>query len=318
MQAANELHVIFGTGPLGMAVMHALVRRGLRVKMVNRSGRAPKGTPAEVTVDAGDASDRDIARQLCAGAVVVYQCANPPYDQWIEKFPPLQAGILEGAASANAKLIVGENLYMYGPVEGPLHEDLPYAADTPKGRLRAELAEAVLEAHRSGKVRTASGRASDFYGPRVLYSTLGEMALVPALQGKTARLIGSLDQPHTYSYIEDCGEALAILGERDEALGEAWHLPSPPTLTQGELMTLFFEEIDEPPKMRGMGKWMMRIGALFIPEARESLENMYMFERPFVVDHSKFAEAFGDIAAPHRQAVSKTVAWYRQRIQDSG
>ena len=45
-------HVIFGTGPLGTAVMRELVRRGKRVRMVNRSGRAPQGVPAGVRVDA--------------------------------------------------------------------------------------------------------------------------------------------------------------------------------------------------------------------------------------------------------------------------
>ena len=33
----NELHVIFGTGPVGLAVMDELVTRGKRVRVVNRS-----------------------------------------------------------------------------------------------------------------------------------------------------------------------------------------------------------------------------------------------------------------------------------------
>jgi len=35
----SELHVVFGTGPLGLAVMRELRRRGKHVRMVNRSGR---------------------------------------------------------------------------------------------------------------------------------------------------------------------------------------------------------------------------------------------------------------------------------------
>ncbi len=34
-------------------------------------------------------------------------------------FPPLMDGLIEGAA-AGAKLLFGDNLYMYGPVDGPL------------------------------------------------------------------------------------------------------------------------------------------------------------------------------------------------------
>lgn len=310
----EKFHLIFGTGPLGLSVMRELARRGEKVVMVNRSGKAPADAPSEVSVVAGDAYNPEITRQLCQGAGVVYQCAQPPYYEWEEKFPSLQASILEGAASAGAKFIVGDNLYMYGEVQGLIHEGLPYAARTRKGRTRAAMAEAVLEAHRNGKVRAALGRGSDFYGPGVLDSTLGERAILPALQGKTASLVGRLDLPHTYTYIDDFGKALVILGEREEALGQVWHVPNPPTLTQRELMTIFFEEIGKPPKMSGVGRLMMSIGGLFIPEARESVEMMYEFEQPFVVDHSKFSRAFGDHATPHREAVRKTIAWYRNHF----
>jgi uncharacterized protein YbjT (DUF2867 family) len=45
MSDNGELHVVFGTGPVGMSVMDALVQRGKRVRMANRSGRAsvPEG-----------------------------------------------------------------------------------------------------------------------------------------------------------------------------------------------------------------------------------------------------------------------------------
>lgn len=310
----KRLYVIFGTGPLGLSVMRELVRRNEKVVMINRSGKAPADVPPEVSVVAGDAYDPEVTRRLCQGAAVVYQCAQPPYQDWEEKFPPLQTSILEGAASAGAKFIVGDNLYMYGEVDGRIHEGLPYAAKTRKGKTRAAMAEAVLAAHESGKVRAAIGRGSDFYGEGVLDSILGERAILPALQGKTASLVGKLDVTHTYTYIEDFGKALVVLGEHEEALGQVWHVPSPPTLPQRELMMIFFEEIGKPPKMSSMGKLMMRLGGLFIPEARESVEMMYEFEKPFIVDHTKFSRAFGDHATPHREAARKTIAWYQKYI----
>jgi hypothetical protein len=42
---------------------------------------------------------------------------------------------------------------------------------------------------------------------------------------------------------------------------------------------------------------------------------MYEFENPFVVDSSKFVNAFGDIATPHREAIRNTIAWYQQYLQ---
>jgi nucleoside-diphosphate-sugar epimerase len=306
----NELHVVFGTGPLGLAVMQALVRGGRKVRMVNHSGKA--NIPSGVEVVAGDAYNPEVTRQLTTGASVVYQCAQPRYTEWVDKFPPLQASILEGAATNGARLVIGENLYMYGEVSEKIHEGLPYNAQTRKGRTRAQMAESAMAAHRAGKLRVAIGRGSDFFGPGVLNSAMGERVFLPALKGKTASAGGSLDLPHTYTYIEDFGQALATLGERDEALGQIWHVPNPETVTQRQLITTVFKEIGLPPKMSGMGKWMLSIGGLFIPEARESVEMLYEFEKPFIVDYSKFKRAFGDHVTHLDRAIQQTVAWYRE------
>jgi len=312
----SQLNVIFGTGPLAQAIMRALLKRGQPVKMVNRSGKRPADAPTQVEIVAGDAYNIEFTRQVTQGAAVVYQCAQPEYHEWVKKFPPLQAAILEGAALNGAKLVVGENLYMYGDTNGqPLHEGLPYAAQTRKGRVRAEMSQALLEAHRAGKIRVVMARSSDFYGPGVLGSALGERTILPLLQGKPAEVTGALDLPHTYTYINDFGEALAILGEREKALGQAWHVPNPPTLTQRELVTLFFKQAELEPKFSVMGKFMLMLGGLFVPAAREMIEMAYEFEKPFVVETDKFIKAFGNIATPHETAIQETLAWFRMYLQ---
>src|SRR5918998_3061820 len=226
MSDNGELHVVFGTGPVGMSVMDELVGKGKRVRMVNRSGRA--SMPQGVEVVGGDATDKAFAREASEGASVVYFALNPPYTQWTELFPPLQAGVIEGAASAGAKLVAVENLYMYGLTGGrSLTEDRPYAPNTRKGTVRARMAQELMEAHTSGRVRVAIGRASDFFGPRVLASAAGEQVFGQAVKCKSAQVVGDPDQPHTYTYAPDIGRGLVILGEREEALGRAWHLPSP-------------------------------------------------------------------------------------------
>jgi nucleoside-diphosphate-sugar epimerase len=311
-----EIHVIFGAGPVGQAVMQALLKRGKAVKMVNYSGKRPAEVPTQVEIVRGNAYLTDFTRSVTAGAAVVYQCAQPAYHQWVSEFPPLQAAILTGAAASGAKLIAAENLYMYGDTNGqPLHEGLPYAARTRKGKVRAEMANALLEAHRAGQVRVAMARGADFYGPRVVSSALGERTLIPLLQGKPAEVMCSLDQPHSYTYIRDFGEAMAILGERDEALGRAWHVPNAPALTQRQMLGLFFKEASLTPKYSVMSKFTLTLGGLFIPAAREMLEMAYEFEKPFRVDASQFIKAFGDITTLQEEAVRETVTWYRRYLK---
>jgi len=309
----GELHVVFGTGPVGMSVMDALVQRGpRRVRMVNRSGRA--SVPDGVEVVGVDAADPTFTREASAGASVVYFALNPPYNKWPELFPPLQAGVLEGAASAGAKLVVMENLYMYGLTGGrPLTEDLPHAPNTRKGAVRARMSEELMEAHSSGRVRVAIGRASDYFGPRVLVSAAGEQIFGRAVQGKSAQVAGDPNQPHTYTYAPDVGRGLTILGEREEALGQAWHLPSPETLTTRQFVEMIFEEVGKPARIQAAPKILLRAMGLFNPGMRELIEMLYEFEEPFVVDHSKFEQAFGEQATPLKEAIGETVRWYRSK-----
>ena len=305
-------HIILGTGAIGRALAEELVSRGESVRMVNRSGHMDE-VPAGVEVAASDLDDPAKVRDVTRGAKVVYQSAQPEYFNWPQKFPALQKSIIDGLTGSGVKLVLVENVYMYGDTDGkPMTEDAAYHAHTRKGRVRAEISTAAFEAHKHGQLRVTAARGGNFFGPWGLDSTMGGRAFYPLLNGKAAQLIGRIDLPHTHTYLKDFGKALVIVGEREEADGQAWHVPNAqPQMTQAELVRLFAEEAGVEPKMGSMGKLMMAIGGLFIPEAKESVEMMYEFEKPFVIDSSKFEKTFGMRPTPIREAIRETVAWYK-------
>lgn len=306
---APELHVIFGTGPLGSWTARALLALGRRVRVVNRSGRAPH-LPDTVELRPGDAYDRRFAREVTRGATVVYQCAQPSYADWVERFPPLQQSILEAAAANGARLVVGDNLYMYGDTGGqPITEELPYRAQTRKGRARAQMAEAVLAAHRAGTIKAALGRASHFFGPED--PNYLQLWFLRALRGQSAQMLGRLDVAHSFSYVPDFGRAMAILGTRDEALGRAWHIPSPPPVTQQELLALIGAAVGHPVKAMVASPLLLRVLGLFNPTMGETVEMLYEWQQPFVLDSSRFERTFGMAPTPLPQMVAETVAWAR-------
>ncbi len=309
-------HVVLGTGAIGRAVAEVLNKRGERVRMVNRSGKMDE-MPAGVEVVAADLYDLERVREVTRGAKVVYQAVQPPYQEWTAKFPALQQSILDGLTGSQAKLVLVENVYMYGDTDGkPMTENLPYNAHTRKGRVRAEISTAAFAAHKAGRMRVTAARGGNFFGPWGTDSTMGGRAFYPLLRGKPAQLIGRIDLPHTHTYLKDFGTALVMLGERGEADGQAWHVPNDqPAMTQEELVRLFAQEAEIEPKVSSMGKTMMRIGGLFIPEARESVEMMYEFEKPFIIDSSRFETTFGLKATPIEEAIKETVAWYKSHPQ---
>jgi len=229
MTTNNALNIVFGTGPLGYAVADELLAREQSVKLVNRSGEGD--IPDGATLVKADATNPELTTEICKNAKTVFHCAMPPYTQWPDLFPAITYGIMKGAISAEANLVYGDNLYMYGPVNGPIKEDLPYNAKGPKGKTRAEMANKLMQAHNEGKVKVAIGRASDFFGPRVLNSILGERVFIPAIKEKTINLLGKIDQPHTFTYIKDFAKGLVTLSEYKSAFGEVWHIPSAETIT---------------------------------------------------------------------------------------
>jgi nucleoside-diphosphate-sugar epimerase len=310
----DENHIIFGSGQLGLAIMDELVAQGKRVTIVNRSGQVNETLPDNVTLLQADLTDPDQVASAVGDAAVVFQTAQPAYTQWPQQFPPLMKSIIAGVSQSDAKLIVADNLYMYGPANGrPLTEDLPYAATGHKGRTRAQLATMLLDAHQNGRIRVAIGRASDFYGPRVTDSAVGEMLFAAALEGKPANMLGNPELPHTYTYIRDFARGLVVLSEHEEALGRAWHIPSAETITTRQFVNLVAEEVDRPVQIRIAPRFLLTVLGLFNPLLREMKEMLYEFEEPYIVDHSQFAHAFAATTTPHQQAIEETIAWYMEK-----
>lgn len=105
-----------------------------------------------------------------------------------------------------------------------------------------------------------------------------------------------------------------MLGEREEAGGQAWHLPAAEALTMGQFLELTFEVLGRPPKFAAVGPGMQRLVGLVNPAVRELRETAYQRERPFVMDAGRFQATFGPLpATPHRLAVAETLDWFRRQ-----
>jgi nucleoside-diphosphate-sugar epimerase len=306
-------HVVLGAGAVGMAIAEAVVRRGESVRVVNRSGlREPT---AGVQSAVGDVTDPAFAATATRGARVVYQALNPPYHRWAHEFPGLQAAAVAAAEQAEARLVVMDNVYMYGRAAGrPFTEDRAFNAHTRKGRVRAQMAHDLMAERDAGGVQITVGRASDFFGPRAgEQSLIGDWVIPPALAGKAASVMGDPDMPHTYTFIPDIGENLVRLGELDQALGRVWHLPSPETRTTREAVGMVFAAAGTQPRMKVTPAWQMRMLGLVNRTVREINEMRYEFDEPFIVDSSRAETELGLRATPLAEAIEQTVRWYRDQ-----
>jgi nucleoside-diphosphate-sugar epimerase len=309
-------HVVFGTGQVGRLVAEQLVQQGVDVVAVNRSGR---GHLPGAEVIGGDATDPAFTTRVSAGADAVYFCLNAMnYARWAEEFPPLQRGVLAGAAAAGARLVVLDNLYCYGPTNGQdLVETLQARPTSVKAATRAAMTAELLEAHAAGRVEVAVGRASDYFGPGTTRSALGSTVFGTALTGSTAQVMGDADQPHSYSYTPDVAAGLIALGTRAGATGSVWHLPIAETRSTRQIIDHVYRLAGRQPRCLAAGRTTLRLFGLIKPAMREYLHTMYQFTDRWVVDDTKFRTAFGDLSTPLDDALARTLEWYRESVNQS-
>jgi nucleoside-diphosphate-sugar epimerase len=308
------LYVIVGAGVLGSATALRLAEQGHDVRLLSRSGGGPAAPGVERL--AVNATDRERLRQIASGAAAIYNCANPPYHRWTTDWPPLAASLLETAEHTGAVLVAMSNLYGYGRPTHPMTERDPQNATGRKGRVRAAMWLEAQAAHAAGRVRVTEARASDYFGPGVrAEGHIGERTIRPLLAGRSVRIIGNPDVPHSWSYVPDIAAALATLGTDARAWGRAWHVPTNAALSQREVFRRIATIARSPePKLQTLPGWSLSALGLFVPFLRELEEVRYQFEEPFVMDSSDYQTTFGIQPTPMHEALGATVDfWLQQR-----
>ena len=311
---SQELHVVLGTGPVGLTLAERLVAQGHQVRTVNRAGGGEQ--IAGSTRVASDVTDRAKLAEAIEGAAVVYNCTHVPYQLQPQVLPVIQAALLDAVGRSGAKLVTVETLNQYGPTGGvPMTERTPLAAPGPKGKTRAAITERYLAAHERGDIRVALGMAADFFGPRVVLSSLGVGVFPAALAGGTRLGFGDIDLPKSYTYVPDLAAGLAVLGSDERALGKLWHLPVDGPCTTRQIHDVISEltgkpaEIAVQPEPEPFGPY----DEEFMAEYREFF---YWHTEPFVMDDSLYTSTFGVAATPMRDALATTLDWFAHSVQE--
>ena len=212
--------------------------------------------------------------------------------------------------------MVLDNLYMHGRPAGPINEDTPAFPTSRKGEIRAQVADLLMDLHRSGVTRVVMGRASDFYGPGATQSHFGDCFWPRVLAGKPAQLVMNPDSVHTYHFTRDVAAGLAMLGAApDDVYGRWWMLPcaSPETTRDmvGRLSFAFGRDI----KVERVPGLMLAGMGLFVPVVRELREMLHQWEIPWVCDDRRFRNRFDVAPTPLADGAKQAAAWAREHYK---
>jgi len=303
----NELHVVFGAGQIGPRLARRLVALGHRVRVVRRSDK-PVGIAGVETVT-GDARDLAFATRVTEGAAVIYHCMNPgTYSGrvWEQEVPRYGDALVAAALAHGARLVVLDNLYAYGPVDGRLTEDTPLAATDRKGAVRVRWAARLEQARQERGLRYTVGKGGDFFGEGAERALVSPAAVRGMLAGKRPIALGDPDAPHAFSYIGDVVDGLVALGAADaDVEGRVFHLPIH-EVTPRALFAALADALGVVIAPRRVSGLVLALLSPFASIFRELRARLYQWDRPLLVDDSRFRARFPGVGVSLEDAVAAT------------
>ncbi len=306
------MHTILGiNGVSGTTLAAALEKQHLRVRGV---GRSPgKGSREHVQADVTDTAE---VLRATAGSEVIYLTVGLAYDikVWRRDWPRIMENAIEAALAHGSKLVFMDNVYAYGAVKGIMHEALPLRPCSRKGEVRAQLLTQLRSAIDKRGLRATVGRAADFYGPYCNTSVPNNIVFERHAKGQKAIWMGNPKKVHTFTYTEDLGPALAILGTDARADGQEWHLPTSGVRRTGEeWIRRSAEAFGVKEGQQVVSTFMARMLGLFNPLMHELAEMNYQFEQDYVFSSEKFEKTFGMRPTDPETGLARTVVWLKKR-----
>ena len=110
--------------------------------------RHPKKINDSDQLRAADLLDAVQTRSAVHGSDIVYLTAGLPMDTrlWIEQWPVIMSNVIEACVAEGCKMVFFDNTYMYPQTSVPQTEDAPFQPYGEKGRIRAQIAQQLLDA----------------------------------------------------------------------------------------------------------------------------------------------------------------------------
>lgn len=308
---------LFGAaGAIGNSIAATLRQQSQPYRVVGRNRAELEksfGTDPLAEIVTWNPDDPASVRAACRGVNTIVYLIGVPYNHF-ELHPVLMQKTLDGAiAEGVQRLVVIGTVYPYGrPRTAKVSEDHPREPHTFKGKMRKAQEDLLLKAHNQGRIQAAILRLPDFYGPNIERSFL-DSVFKAATRGGTADMIGPIDLPHEFVFVPDVGPVVLALAAKPEAYGAWWNLRGVGTITQREMATRIFALAGREPKLRVVGKTLLRIIGLFQPIMRELVEMHYLITDPVIMDDTALHRLLCTVQkTPYDEGIRRTFEAYKR------
>ena len=288
------MQTILGAGgAIGIPLAKELPSYTNKVRLV---GRHPKKINESDELFAGDLTDKDFVNKAVNGSEVVYLTVGLPYHikVWRKQWPVIMANVIDACILHKAKLVFVDNVYAYAKNEVVhMTEDSPIAAETKKGKVRAELLKMIHNAIERKGLTAVVARSADFYGTNAKSSFMQIGVFDKFKKNQKAFWQSDASKIHSFTYTADAAKGIAILGNSPEANNQTWHLPtSAERWTGKDFINYIAEDMNVKPKYYILSKTMIGLTGIFSPMVKELSEMQYQNDRDYFFNSSKFERAF--------------------------
>ena len=240
------------SGFIGGRLVERLVRQGADVRVLVRNpSSAARLARFPITFHLGDVTNTADLDKAVQGCDLVFHCAygttgSQKRRAWVNRAGTERT--LEAAHRAGAKRVVYlSTLMVYGQTaDGDLDETAPrrrFGNAYSDSKLDAEAT--ALQYSRSGRVPVAILQPTAVYGPYGGVWTVQQLAEL-----KTGRmiLVNGGDGLANAVYVDDLVSAMLLAAEKDAAVGEAFLISGPETVTWRELYGYFARMFGDGPE----------------------------------------------------------------------
>lgn len=276
------------------------------LRLVSRNPRKVNDTD---TLMSANLLDSQQTLDAVKGSRIVYFTAGLPPDTvlWEAQLPTMLKNALDASRAAGARFAYFDNTYMYPQDARLLTEDAPFAPVGRKGKVRAAMAQMVLEEMARGDIPVLIGRAPEFYGPGKTQSFTNALVIEKLAAGKKPRVPVRDDTRRTLIFTPDASRALAALGNTPDAFGQTWHLPCDDERpTYKAFVAMAAQLWGREPAYAVISKWALTAAGLFSKPVREIRELLPRYEQDNLFDSTKFKCRFpGFEVTTYRQGLER-------------
>ncbi|MFI2613068.1 NAD-dependent epimerase/dehydratase family protein [Kitasatospora sp. NPDC018619] len=305
------MHTVLGaSGPIGEELTRELYRGFTHdIRLVSRNPEKIHDTDQLVRADL---TDPKATSRAVDGSQVAYLTVGLPMDSglWERQFPVMMRNVIDACAAHGTKLVFFDNTYMYPGTTAPQTESTAFAPNGRKGRVRARIATALLDAMSAGTVEAVICRAPEFYGPGKTKSLTNSLVFDRIKAGKRPFVPVSAKTRRSLIWTPDAGRAMALIGNTPDAYGQTWHLPvDRRLLTYADIVRVAEGVTGRRIRYTVLPLAAFTVGGRFVGPLGEVRELLPRYRGDNVFDTSKFTARFPDFpVTSYQEGITEILA----------